>query len=420
MECSAKNITNIQDILNEKQLEHILSKVAKPGAKIVGYDLKSASAGLVGFLGDHLRLKLYVKEDLIKEIHLFIKSLPMNNQPKADFITQNSFNKREALLYKIFEEIDDETCDSNPWRPKAYIYTDNILVMPDLGAEGYKSYPSSKYLDKNHVMVTATSIARFHAAFANYETKKTVLENKPYNFFDEYGHVMTEPVFYDTPWLRAAAKLTSNLLKEFSTNSKCYPSDLEERLVDLYIRACDDIKYYEGTLNVLIHKDLWFNNILFRYSGDVATNAVLIDFQCMRFAPPAFDMMLFLHLTTTRSFRERHESEVLRHYYTVFSESLDDDTKRRMVSLNYDLENFLAWCEKARLFGMLLAAAIFPYSLMDPVTAKKTFDDPETFTYLLEVDRSVPVIEHAKESNVYRIKQLELSEEIVEKYLLRR
>lgn len=110
MEWCAKNIKNIQDILNEKQLEDILSKVAKPGAKIVGYDLKSASSGLVGFLGDHLRLKLYIKEDLIKEINLFIKSLPMNNQPKADFISQNSFNKREALLYKIFEEIDDDTC----------------------------------------------------------------------------------------------------------------------------------------------------------------------------------------------------------------------------------------------------------------------------------------------------------------------
>ncbi|CAH2095801.1 unnamed protein product [Euphydryas editha] len=417
MKYSAQKVIKLQDVLSEKQLDHILSKTAKPGAKIISYDIKSATTGIAGFLGDHLRLTLHVQEDLVKKIHLFIKTLPMNNQPKADFITEKNFNKREALIYKVFEEIDG-TDDTNPWRPKAYIYTENTLVMPDLGAEGYKSYPATKYLDKNHVMVTATSVARFHAAFANYATKKTVNESKPYNFLEEYGHVVAEPVFFDTPWLRAAAKLTSNLLKEFST--KRYPANLEERLVDLYIKTCDDFKYYEDTLNVIVHKDLWFNNILFRYSGDVATNAILLDYQCIRFAPPAFDMMMFLYLTTKKSFRECHESEVLRHYYSVFSESLDDDTKRRLAALNYDLDTFLVWCEKARLFGMLLTVAIFPYTLMDPIVAQKTFDDPETYTYLMEVDRSVPVIAHAKENTVYRIKQLEISEEIVEKYILGR
>ncbi|CAH2095797.1 unnamed protein product [Euphydryas editha] len=416
MERSAKNITKLHDILSEKQLDHILSKTAKPGAKIISYDLESLTTGISGFLGDYLKLTLQVQEDIVRKIHLFIKTLPKNNQTKFDIILQNNFNKKEATVYKLFEEMDD-TEDPNPWRPKAYIYNENMLVMSDLSIEGYKSYPVTKYLDKNHVMVTATSVARFHAAFANYATKKTLNEGKPYDFLDEYGYFRNEPLFLDPKWSQSAGKLTSNFLKEFSKNSKKFPANLEERLVDLYLKAYKDIKYYEDTFNVIIHKDLWFNNILFRYSGDVATNAILLDYQCTRFAPPAFDMMLFLYFSTNRNFRECHESEVLRHYYSVFSESLGDDTKRRLTALNYDLDTFLVWCEKARFYAMMQPAGVFPVILMDSVQAQKTFNKSETLTDLFETDRSAAAIDYAKENNIYRNKVLDLFEEIIAKYV---
>ncbi|CAH2095798.1 unnamed protein product [Euphydryas editha] len=415
MEYSTKNAINLQDILNEKQLDHILSKTAKPGAKILSYDIKSVTTDIGGFLGNYFKLTLQVQEDSVKKIHLFIKTLPINNQPKTDMIRQNNFNTREVLTYKLFEEMDDNE-DTNPWRPKAYIYNENMLVMADLSVEGYKSYPITKYFDKNHVMVTATSVARLHAAFANYATKKTLSDGKPYDFLEEYGHLMNEPVFINPQWSRVAAKLTYNFLNEFSANFENYSVNLEERLIDLYFKAYNDLKDYRDTLNVIIHKDLWFNNILFHYSGDVATNAILLDYQCMRFAPPAFDIMLLLHLTTTKSFRECHESEVLRHYYSVFSELLDDDTKRRLAGLHYNLDHFLFWCEKARLHGMMYTAGAFPIILMESVQAQKNFDDPETLKDLLEIDRSVPVIDHARENNIYRNKLLDLFEEIVESY----
>ncbi|XP_047533038.1 uncharacterized protein LOC125068083 [Vanessa atalanta] len=417
MEYCAESAKSLEDLLSAKQLQHILDRLAKPGAQLVSYDLKSATQGIAGFLGDHLRLTLHVKEDFVRKIHLFVKTIPMGNQPKAEFITQNQFNKREALMFKLFEEMGG-TEDPYPWRPKAYIYTENILVMPDLCAEGYKSFPAKKYLDKNHVMVTVTSIARFHAAFFNYITKNTANGKRSYHFLDDCSHIMTEPIFIDSPWLHTAAKLTSKFLKELSINSKKYPDDLEERLVEFYIKACESLKVYEDTLNVIIHKDLWMNNILFRYNGDLVTNAVIIDYQCTRFAPPAFDVMAFLYLTTSRRFRECYENEVLRHYYSVFFESLDNDSKLRMDSFKYNLDSFLDWCEKARMFGMVEAATIFPYILMDPVKAQKTFDNPETYMEYLVEDRSGPVIEHARENDSYRTKQLELYEELVEKYIL--
>lgn len=107
MECRAKNITKLQDILSEKQLEHIVQK-AKPGAKIVGYDLKPlTTSDIAGLLGNYFRLTIQVQEGSVKNIHLFIKTLPFNNQTKIDTMRQNNFNVREALFYKLVEEMDD-------------------------------------------------------------------------------------------------------------------------------------------------------------------------------------------------------------------------------------------------------------------------------------------------------------------------
>ncbi|XP_045448154.1 uncharacterized protein LOC123656528 [Melitaea cinxia] len=412
MECRAKNITKLQDILSDKQLEHIVQKV-KTGAKIVGYDLQPlTTSDMAGLLGNYFRLTIQVQEDSVKNIHLFIKTLPFN-QTKVDTIRQNNFNTREALFYKLIEEMDDSE-DPNPWLPKAYIYNENTLVMSDLSKEGYKSHPSTKYFDKNHIMVTAKSVARFHAVFANYVTKKSEYRSKAYNFLDDYGHLMNEPTFLDPRWSQAAAKLTCNYLKEYSANYNKYPAYLEEQLSGLYCKAYNDLKDYQDTLNVIIHRDLWFNNILFRYSGDVAVNAILLDYQSMRVAPPAFDIMLVLHLTTSKRFRECHESEVLHYYYSLFMESLDDNTKQRLASMHYDIDTFLFWCEKARLFAMFYTAGAFPIILMDSVHAQKTLDDPAMLIDLMYKDRSEPVLEHAKENTNYRDKLLDIFEEIVE------
>lgn len=285
--------------------------------------------------------------------------------------------------------------------------------MPDLSAQGYKVHPVEKFFDRNHVLTAISSIARFHAVFCNYLTKNSFTTS--YNFLEENKHIMTEPIFKDCPWLRAAALTCANVLKEFSPNWKHYPADLLDKLTNLYIKACDTVKEYEETLNVIIHKDLWANNILFKYTGESPTNAVLIDFQCTRIAPPAFDVMVFLYLNTSEKFRNCHETEVLDHYYKIFSENLDDHTKIRLK--NYDRSEFLKWCEKARLFAMVETAGIYPFIMMEPNVARKYFDDPERYLEYINKDRTYPVVSHAKENVIYRDRQLSICEEIVEKYI---
>lgn len=289
--------------------------------------------------------------------------------------------------------------------------------MPDLTIAGYSQRHFLDTLDYEHFSLTVTSIARFHAAFVNYETKKSIDLKRPYSSFQEFSQILQEPTYCDSPFLKAAAKLSSNLLKAFSAKSYRHRIDLELELNKFYLKACDSLREYEDTVNVLLHKDLWVNNIMFKYEKGVPTNAVLVDFQCLRYGPPAFDLMVFMYLTTDRHFRDQHEKDFLDHYFSAFTQNLTSDSKKKLEGLGYDKEDFMKWCERGRIFGMFLAIGIYPFILMDPKTAQETFDDPKTYDKHINLDRSEPVLAFAAKCKVFKDRNLEITEEFVERYV---
>ncbi|XP_021196697.3 uncharacterized protein LOC110380883 [Helicoverpa armigera] len=410
---------SLEQILSEKQVQHVVRQcVAADTWRLQACHVRAATDGLAGFLGDHHRATLQVAVDgQLKDIHLFIKCIPMNNRPKAEFIDSNNYFKREQYMFKLLEEIRDEK-DPYPWCPRAYIYTDSIIVMPDLAVEGYTTRHYLETLDLPHMMLGTATLARFHAAFTNYETRQSIINKRPYNSNDVLGNLLVEPAFCDSPFMKTCAKLTADFLKVFSTKSYRNLPNLEEKIAKQFLVACEGVREWKGTLNVLIHKDLWVNNMMFKYEGDVPTNAIILDFQLLRYAPPAFDLMTFVYLTTSRSFREKHEKQIYDHYFSVFCDNLDDYSKQRMKDLGYDRDSFLWWCERARMFGVVEPAAINPFILMDPKTAQKTFDDPETYHRVVNEDRSEPVLQYATSCSVYRDRLLEVFEEFVERYIL--
>lgn len=302
----------------------------------------------------------------------------------------------------------------NPWCTRAVIHNEKIIVMPDLSILGYRTHPKQTYFDQTHAQLVVSSLARFHAAFANYFTKR----NQTHPIFTEEHKFFNEEPFGDAPWLKSSAKVTYNILKEFSIKAKQYPANLEENLGELYIKAYNSLHASEDTLNVIIHKDLWANNILFQYEEGLPINAVLVDFQLSRYAPPTFDLMSLLYMTTSSEFRDCYENEILEQYFEVFADNLDDKTKKRLQELNYDFEGFLKSCQNARFFGLAQAVTTIPCVCLDPDAVRKTFDDPDTYIDHMLGDRSEPLVEYARGNVQYKLRLLEMSEEFVERYVL--
>lgn len=104
----------LEDILSEKQVHHIVKQsIGEDVWELKECKLKPAADGLAGFLADHMRGTLQVLVDgQEKKIHLFIKCIPISNQPKADFINGNKYFKREKMMFKILQEIRN---DNGKW-----------------------------------------------------------------------------------------------------------------------------------------------------------------------------------------------------------------------------------------------------------------------------------------------------------------
>lgn len=73
------------------------------------------------------------------------------------------------------------------------------------------------------------------------------------------------------------------------------------------------------------HADLWLNNIMFRYGDDGKTpkDAILVDFQLARWAPPAYEVLIFIYLNTNSEYRQKHLQYLLEAYYTYLEIELN-------------------------------------------------------------------------------------------------
>ena len=68
----------------------------------------------------------------------------------------------------------------------------------------------------------------------------------------------------------------------------------------LHITRRDD-----SAFNVLIHGDLWVNNMLFRYS-DFPEDLRFLDFQILYFSSPVIDLQYFFSTSLCQEVREYH------------------------------------------------------------------------------------------------------------------
>jgi len=83
-----------------------------------------------------------------------------------------------------------------------------------------------------------------------------------------------------------------------------------------------DLLQPKEPLAVLCHGDFCRNNILFRYDSGKPCDAVLCDFQDLKYSSPAIDLSLFMYLNTSSELRNQHWDDLFGEYHATLTRTL--------------------------------------------------------------------------------------------------
>ncbi|XP_067008131.2 uncharacterized protein [Anabrus simplex] len=313
------------------------------------FELVSVSYGdkskeLNGFLGDHFHVHVTVMVDgqqNYQELKFFIKTLPKGEGYYAQFVSStDAFLKEVAVYSDIFERFRKygliPRCQEEfPWAPQCYFTRSDVLVLEDLVAAGFELSDREEYMDYSLCELVLIALARFHAASIIYEEKESQISGKACKLNELCSDVCFEISFIRSGksqlqfWFQTGVKTFLRLI----SMSKKYGEDSEwfGKILDSYQDKCELMFNYvqpsDKYRNVICHGDMWPSNLMFRYASDreKPVEVRLLDFQVFRYAPPALDVMMFLHMVTSREFRRDHLEKLLAMYHQRLESELQEN-----------------------------------------------------------------------------------------------
>lgn len=214
------------------------------------------------YIGEIYRIKIISKSDNRVLMSVILKTNSPNDTRK-DFIPIHDFYGREAVLYNIilpaFETFQKES--NIPIKdlfiyPKCYSANDEHLLLEDLSVKGFKMHNRFDSFDENHLKLSLTSLARYHAiSFA--------MKEKQPELYEKLSNLVEKSVLRDFfhPMLEGIPIKIISLVKDEKKIEKLkrYSVDIVSKFYS-YINSEMAYPY-----NVICHGDCWNNNLLYRY-----------------------------------------------------------------------------------------------------------------------------------------------------------
>ncbi|XP_001601082.1 uncharacterized protein LOC100116640 [Nasonia vitripennis] len=350
------------NVVTRKEVENLVKCAFSPDSDLVDYHLRPYSEEKIGFLGSHLCLVVTARRPSgCEKRSFFVKTIPRDDLSQAAYIQEKGVFKKEADFFKHVVPIMIDEFKGESWAPRCYLATDDTLVFEDMKLRGFANRGRS--FDEATTMAAIACLARLHASSLLAEEK---LNGK--SLMELYPQILQETEFKRTTrsmvWYTVAIDLVITLAEELGYDSS-------------NIRRASECVFELGLpsktkRNVINHGDLWGSNMIF----DSKDHCKLVDFQLIRYAPLAHDVMQLLYLSTSREFRQRHEQHMIDYYYAVLTECLT------INSFKGDLPSFeevMNGIEEQRLPAVVTACIFHPTVLMDGKTAGRIMNDSTTY-----------------------------------------
>ncbi|KAJ8731418.1 hypothetical protein PYW07_004582 [Mythimna separata] len=328
--------------------------------------------------------------------------------------------EKETLFYSVIKK-NITVPGLKPWSARLITSLEGAMVFEDLNAKQYKLRNKFSTLDMAHTLQALKTLARFHASSIIYE------ETKRKETLGEYKGIYYD---YETTLRQGEYNLASDFIfqsmigaleamKTFSKYDHIEINLIESRWRDVWSTALSLGRYSSRHKNVVSHRDLWNNNLMFHYSKNNENcwepdDCVLVDFQGVSCSPPAADVMLLLCCNLNPTFREQNIDEYLNFYYGQLKKILDNSN----IEIDEILtkEEFMTSAEEQRLWGLTICACLLPHFWLDDDVTTEHFSDNARFNEIFFKNRG-EFIKKMMETNLdYKQKVMEIFEEIADRY----
>ncbi|XP_076395373.1 uncharacterized protein LOC100880123 [Megachile rotundata] len=413
-----RSVDEKPSVLLDSDINKIVErKLRSPNFRVLQWSLDDLGE-TNGFLGQYYTLSVTVKtDDKSKRLRFFAKTPPPAESPQYDFlVNSNTFDKEIAVYSDIVPRIGMGT--GPKWAPDYFLGKSNtILVLEDAKQEGYVTPDKFLLFDLDHCVYTVATLSRFHSRFLIQDEK---LRSKGQSIMDLYGNWLEEVAFVEEEL--PARKYLASCVK-----GACTMVDFAERFTDqertlMKNWISSSIPSLPRLLqpstkfrNVVCHRDIWANNIMFkRDANGKPVGCYLVDFQFLRYSPPALDFTVFLYLNTDRKARRECWDQLVNVYC--------DTMKRELASEGLDVERclsreeFIECCKELKDVSLTYSIANVQVMLLTKQAVEKYFVNS---TDLLEhvvygEQRSELVVNQCRSREAYRYRIVDILEEIKE------
>ncbi|CAK1551053.1 unnamed protein product [Leptosia nina] len=401
-------------LLSQDELKELAAKCGLD-RDTVQHDLRKYSSELVGYLGEHLRLHLKVtKRGEEKQVVLFVKCMPRFDVYKAQYLRDNGFFRKEfVLLSSLFSQFPERE-GLKKWRPTLLHSREEVLVFEDITQAGYATSDCRKPFTHDETVAAVEAVAKFHAESVIYENKRSKQLERSYKIWEDFSEFLIEPATSQS-WRDTGRNGVIDLVKIYSTykDLKNFSTTAEEIITLLFEEATASMTPSSKYPNVVVHRDVWSNNVLFKTMPGGNKHALIVDYQTALYTNPALDLAALLFINTTKKFRNDFTRKMLDIYYYCLSNVLEGEGID--VSKFMGREELGAAYENSTVFGITQAALILPIANMpDEIKDKYCKSGDKNFD---SVSRSHCFIESLVDQQ-YRDSILELFDDIVERYVL--
>lgn len=256
--------------------------------------------------------------------------------------------------------------------PEYFFANSEKIILEDLSLDNFSICDRQHLLNYDHCRHVLQALAQIHAG-----SLKLKLNNPEY--FRNLINPITEVVFAEKSNTQTKFSLEKSLIHAIQSLETIQPPTVNSEKCLKFLKKYPN-KVYEivkastvahGSYDVLIHGDVWKNNIFFskNNSSDDNMRVKFVDFQAVRHASLALDFHYFLYTSVESNVFDNHYNDIMQIYHREFLNELKSTiTMEHYEALNYNW--FAREIEKHAVYGLFFALSLVHVILADDGTIK--------------------------------------------------